>query len=157
MGDRCFASLMIPLVLVGSACEDTESGGMEQIVECEPSDDYLDYAPGLVVEGPAGVALTLIGSIPGPPEKGDNRWDLRVADVAGQPIVGATMEVLPSMPQHGHGTAVPADVVPGQNPGDYIAQPVHFSMAGVWEIAVQLDDAMGNPLDEMVFHLCIES
>ncbi|MEE9385782.1 MAG: FixH family protein [Nannocystaceae bacterium] len=147
-------TLLLSVALSVAACDGSDSdAGTQGQDECGPS----AYVPGLVAHGPNGYRVTLLDSMPGPPEKGENRWAVALADATGLPVSDAELIVAPRMPEHGHGTAVQALLSPGDTAGEYVADPVHFSMAGVWEITVGVSGAQGAPTDEAVFTLCIES
>ncbi|MEE9383928.1 MAG: FixH family protein [Nannocystaceae bacterium] len=154
MGYVTLVFLLLTLSGCGDSGPDAYAEGED---ECGSSEAYSDYLPGLVASGLNGYSVTLVDSTPGPPEKGENRWTVAVADASGAPVPDAGLIVSPMMPQHGHGAAVQAVISPGETAGSYVADPVHFSMAGVWEITLGVALAAGASVDEAVFTLCIES
>jgi hypothetical protein len=70
----------------------------------------------------------------------------------GRAVTGATLNVMPFMPDHGHGTSVMPQVAPA---GDgYELSSVYLFMAGLWKVTIQAQSAAGN--DTAVFQFCIE-
>jgi hypothetical protein len=126
-------------------------------IDCERETRDDPYVPGRVVDGERGVfQVTLVASDPAPPDKGDNTWTLEVTERAGgQPVDGATIEITPFMPDHGHGTPIRAQVTAGGAPGVYRAGPVNTWMPGYWEVSVSVVGSDGRS-DRVVFKLCIE-
>jgi len=113
------------------------------------------FSAGLKKGGTAGkVVVTLESADPAPPEKGDNRWRIRVTEPTGAPISDATVTVAPFMPEHGHGTSVQAAVAP-KGDGRYELFPVNFLMPGRWETTLSLGLA-GGQNDSVLFSFCVE-
>jgi nitrogen fixation protein FixH len=72
---------------------------------------------------------------PDPPVAGRNTLTIEVRDAQGQPVEGASLEVKPWMPSHGHGSTE-TPVVSALGEGRYRATPVTFSMPGQWEVTI---------------------
>ncbi|HWE28725.1 MAG TPA: FixH family protein [Polyangia bacterium] len=109
--------------------------------------------------------VTLMSSAAAIPVIGDSTttWTIAVADATtGAAVSGATISVLPWMPDHGHGTSVHAVVteVAGA-PGQYALEPLYFFMAGYWTVTLTIDSAStagatdGGASDKVVFSLCL--
>lgn len=76
-------------------------------------------------------------SDPGVPRVGENTVFLSVTDPDGVPATGASIEVEPWMPHHGHGTeSVP--VVTELGEGEYEVANVVYNMSGMWELRTEL-------------------
>ena len=77
-----------------------------------------------------------------------------MVDSGGAPVDGATLEVTPFMPDHGHGTSINAVVTPSGSNGEYDVTPVNMWMPGYWEVTVDIDDQ--GTADSAVFKVCID-
>ena len=100
-------------------------------------------------------AVTLMASQAPVPVIGDNHttWTVQVADPNGAPLAGATLTATPYMPDHHHGTSVPAAVTPAATAGQYTIEPLYFFMAGYWQITIAI--TAGDVSDSVVFSLCL--
>lgn len=124
------------------------------LCDSEPRDDT--YVPGLTKIGAHGYRVVLESSTPGPPRRGNNDWVVQVLDPASAPRDGLVIEVVPYMPDHGHGTAVQA-IVTALGGGRYRIAKVNLFMSGYWTIRLGLvDSAMGpDELDDVTFAFCV--
>lgn len=87
--------------------------------------------------------LFAVTSVPAAtPRRGANTFRIRVVTLAGQPVPGATVEVLATMPAHGH--EAPAPRVADKGDGLYVVDDVVFSMAGLWQLRVVARAAQGS-------------
>lgn len=112
------------------------------------------FSAGLTQLGDQGVVSVVIeSSMPAPPERGNNDWTIQLLDANGAPISDATVGITPFMPKHGHGSSVKAAITP-LGDGRYDLNPVNFSMAGVWEVTIDVELA-GGATDQTMFELCI--
>ncbi len=112
------------------------------------------YTAGLTK--PAGtMSVKLLDSDPGPPIKGTNELMLEVLDASGQPVDGATITVLPWMPDHAHGSAVTPTVTPAGG-GKYNVTNVYLSMAGLWQLKVEVQPAGAAALPQAIFQFCLD-
>ena len=148
--------LMGLALLIASCDPGGESGPDSAPNPCETEDRADAYLPGMSVSGDNGTVVVLRTSVPAPPAKGDNTWDVVVELPDGGDTSNLQLEVMPIMPDHGHGTAVTTIVEPGDDPGSYILDPVNLTMAGYWETTVSISDASGAPVDDVVFRFCVE-
>lgn len=140
------------LALALGACSgkdgDDGSGGGGGASSCET------FSAGLTQLGDEGnVSVVLESSSPAPPSRGNNDWTIQLLDTNGAPISDATVGVTPYMPKHGHGSSVKAVITP-LGEGRYELNPVNFSMAGTWEVTVDVTLA-GGGTDKTMFTLCI--
>jgi hypothetical protein len=126
---------------------DTEAEGCA----AETRDD--EFAIGLSKSGQL-VTATFVSADPALPIKGDNTWVLSITDLGGAPLDGLTIQVTPMMPDHGHGTAVVAEVMATGNPGEYTLTPVNLFMAGYWEVTLDVTSDAGQ--DSVMFGVCVE-
>lgn len=150
-------ALTLSLPWLAGACgdDDPQHHADAATVNCELETRADDYVAGLEKVGAGGVKVALVESVPAPPAKGDNTWQLSVVDNADTPLEGLTLEVTPNMPDHGHGTPVEAVVTAGAEAGQYEAGPVNLWMPGLWEVTVSVSDG-ADVNDEVVFSFCIE-
>lgn len=167
-------ALLVPLVLIG--CDKGDEGDDEQADDhhasetadahddthgdtgtsdcaAETRDD--DFAIGLSKSG-SSVRATFMSSDPAPPFKGDNTWVLSFSDLEGAPLTDLDMVVIPTMPDHGHGTPINAVVTALEQPGQYEITPVNLFMAGYWEIAIDVTLPGDGGQDSLVFGFCVE-
>lgn len=143
---RTFALLTMIVVLAGCGPADEENNGhthdenghtAHQNHGTNGGDTEVDeYADGMSREGEMGhYIVELVSAEPGPPDVGDNTWELRVTQ-DGNPVDDATVTVTPFMPAHGHGTS-PADYQGTlSEDGTYEVGPFDLFMPGVWELTV---------------------
>ena len=109
--------------------------------------------------GTAGaLEFTLVSTSPRPPARGDNTWlvELREVSAGGAalpPLSGATLEVSPFMPDHGHGSPVKVVVSPTAIAGQYQLAPINLWMPGYWETTIHA--TIGAVSDVAVFRFCI--
>ena len=123
--------------------------------DCKDDPRIDAYVAGLQKASAAGrFQIKLLGSEPGPPQKGNNTWTIEVSDAAAAPQAGLTVVVEPFMPDHGHGTTVKAMVEPLASPGQYRLSPVNLFMDGVWEVRLVLSSPAGVQ-DAATFNVCI--
>jgi hypothetical protein len=98
--------------------------------------------------------LQLQKSDPAPPAKGDNTWDIQLVDALGAPVNGATIDVTPFMPDHGHGTAIDAVATPASSgEGEYSISPINLWMPGLWQVTLRAE--AGDAQDDVVLGFCI--
>lgn len=134
------------------------AAGLEGDVTCADDSRVDTYTAGLAKPGAAGeLTFTLFSSEPAPPAKGGNTFEVSVADGSGAVAAGdLRLELL--MPDHGHGTQVPAVVTFDVDTQRFTLSPVYLFMAGVWRVELALyDDAeAATPRDHATFYFCIE-
>jgi hypothetical protein len=112
------------------------------------------YTAGLSKQG-AGLTVKIVDATPAPPAKGTNVMTLQVLDGAGKPLDGASVQVTPFMPDHGHGSAVPPVVTPAGSDGKYAVDKVYLAMAGLWQLTITVTPA-GGTRGEVVFSFCLD-
>ena len=113
------------------------------------------FSAGMAKTGTQGLmTFKLMSSTPAPPARGDNTWELDIVDTTGAPVAGATVTVVPFMPDHNHGTSIKAQVTE-TSPGHYEATPVNLWMVGFWQITVEAKPANNGAPDAVPFNFCI--
>jgi hypothetical protein len=113
------------------------------------------FTAGMSKVGTQGLlTFKLMSSTPAPPSRGDNTWELDIVDQGGAPVAGATVTVVPFMPDHNHGTSIKA-VVTEKSPGHYEATPINLWMVGFWQITITARPAAGGAPDAVPFNFCI--
>ncbi len=157
------AGPIFALLLLGSCGSDGSGGGGSSgmgaggaggsnAIGCLTDVRAMTYAANMQLASKEGrLKLVLESSDPAPPIKGNNNWVLKVLDAAGAPVTGATLMVVPKMPDHGHGTSIVPTITPM---GDaYQIGNVNLFMAGLWEVTISVSAAMSS--DYGVFSFCV--
>ncbi|HVY25308.1 MAG TPA: FixH family protein [Polyangiaceae bacterium] len=99
-------------------------------------------------------SLKLQKSDPAPPAKGDNTWQIQLVDAHGAPVNDATIDVVPFMPDHGHGTSIHPLVTPdGSGKGQYAISRINLWMPGLWQVTLHV--AADGAADDIVLGFCI--
>lgn len=80
-------------------------------------------------------------------------WVLHVTTTAGDPVVGATIEVNGGMPAHDHGLPTRPRVTQELGGGKYRLDGMRFHMTGQWEITLQI--STGDESDTVVIALIL--
>jgi hypothetical protein len=134
--------------------DDSTADDTAAAVDCSTETRADTYMLGLSKTGEQ-VRVSFVDAMPAPPARGDNIWTLEVMDLNDVPMDGMAVEATPFMPDHQHGTTVVATVTAGQNPGQYVAEPVNLFMAGLWEVT--LDFTLPDmTTDSVVFRFCVD-
>lgn len=130
----------------------SSSGGNATACERDTRKDV--YAAGLSKTG-AAMTVKLLDAQPAPLVKGTNTLVLQVLDGAGKPVDAATITIVPFMPDHGHGSAVAPIVTPAGADGKYNVSKVYLSMAGLWELRMNVQVPGSTPAD-VTFSFCLD-
>jgi YtkA-like len=110
------------------------------------------YSPNMSQPGASAIfTFVLVSSDPAPPADETNVLTLQVLDASGQPVTGATVTAVPTMPLMSHGTST-VTVTPNAD-GSYTLQPVYLFMAGLWEIAIKASS--GGQTDTTSYYFCV--
>jgi hypothetical protein len=152
-------ALLSCVALVAACSSDDSSSSSSSSTTGGPSngcaaDNRKDiYTAGLTK--PAGdLQVKLLESKPGPPIKGTNELQIEVMDAGGAPLDGATLTVVPFMPDHGHGSAL-APVTKPLGGGKYSVEKVYLSMSGLWRLTVSVQ-MPGGAIKEAAFQFCVD-
>ena len=150
---KLITAAVTALVLPAFACSSDDDPGNDT-VDCDDEPRADTYTAGMSKMGENGVEFVLVSSDPTPPDRGDNNWTLQVLDNSA-PADGLTLDVVPFMPDHGHGTPKIAEIAPAGSDGMYDVTTVNLWMPGLWEVTVSASDT-GGLLDTAVFAFCID-
>jgi len=100
--------------------------------------------PLLVLPSTAGTKQISVWTSPQPPVKGVNAVQLLVTDATTTaPLDGLTVQAVPWMPSHAHGTSAKTWVVPQQG-GVYQVDNVYLYMDGTWQLRTTLGGDTGD-------------
>jgi hypothetical protein len=113
------------------------TGGAPEVMGFDPS-MLPTTDPLMVLPTMAGTREVSVWTAPEPPRKGANELLYRIADLTGASLDGLSLQVVPWMPAHGHGTAA-APVVTPLGEGRYLVKPAYLYMAGRWELRTTID------------------
>jgi hypothetical protein len=92
---------------------------------------------------------------PAPPGIGHNAWRIKVADKAGNPVVGAVVNFALYMPPP-HGHSMPGTVGTDMGNGVYNAADLDFIMPGLVDITIQVTAENGGQPDKVLFEFCVK-
>lgn len=115
------------------------------------------YVAGLAKEGASGVyRFVLVESAPIPKYTGPYTWTVKLTDLDGNAIEGASLVAEPRMELHAHGTFPPVfDAAPTGEPGTYTLSDMDLFMPGVWTVYLRVQD--GDAVkDEVAFRFELE-
>lgn len=158
---RAFRALPVLFVgLILAACT-SKSAGNPAVVDAGPGDVTCQtdpraqtYTANMEQMGASGsFKFVLVEAVPSPPLKGTNTWTLKLTDASKTNVAGATIDILPFMPDHGHGTSVAADATANPD-GTYKITPLYLFMPGIWRVT--LTAHAGAVTDTAEFLFCIE-
>lgn len=122
---------------------------------CATDPRAMAYAVGISQASADGkVKIAFADAMPAPPAKGANVWTITLTDAAQMPIDGATIDVKPFMPDHGHGSSA-TPVVTGKGSGNYEVTNLQLFMPGIWQITFTVTPA-GGVAESVVFTFCVE-
>lgn len=146
--------LGLSLVLLGCACGSSTSTDAGTLVGCESDPRVLAWSDGLsLTSSQSQFHAKLVTASPAPPARGTNQWVLELTTPSGAPLEGATVQVVPFMPDHGHGTSVKAQVQE-LGAGRYQVETLYLFMPGVWRVSVQVSTTTVS--DAALFYFCVE-
>jgi hypothetical protein len=97
-----------------------------------------------VVELPSedGQLTALFAPTPDPPRVGATELSITLSRTDLSPVSGATFDVVPWMPAHGHGSPRTPSTSEA-TPGGYLTSDLFYQMAGSWELRITVLDATG--------------
>jgi len=107
--------------------------------------------PLAVLSSTTGAKQVTVWTSPQPPVKGVNAVQLLVTDATtGAALDGLSVQAVPWMPSHAHGTSAKTQVLP-QAGGLYQVDNVYLYMDGTWELRTTLGAAGGDDTVVPVF------
>ena len=110
------------------------------------------------------ISVAIVSSTPAPPRRNQNVWQIEVRN-ATDLLDNATLQVVPCMPDHQHGTPFTPSITPMSDSGRYEIDPVYMFMPGYWQIRigieglVEVEKDCKTKIDEtqaIAFGVCIE-
>jgi hypothetical protein len=82
-----------------------------------------------------------------PPYAGDLNAELTITQTSGNtPVDGLTLQVVPWMPQMGHGTSV-VPTIEAEGGGKYLVNNLYLFMSGTWALQTTLSGAATDSVD----------
>jgi hypothetical protein len=146
-------------LLALAACTSSAGGGESTSGSTGSSACDLDtrkdiYVAGLSKTTPGALRVKIVESTPAPPAKLNNELTLQVIDSSGANVDGATLSVVPFMPDHGHGSAIKPTVT-SKGGGVYNVVGLYYPMPGLWRVTVtvQLPNVAAQ---DVAFSFCID-
>jgi YtkA-like len=110
--------------------------------------------PELRIDNSSGLSLSLLSAEPEVPVVGNSSWLVALESEVGSVVAAASrIEVIPYMPDHGHGTAVAVEVYE-EAPGRYRLAPINLRMPGYWEITLTLTGDSG--VQSIMVPVCVD-
>lgn len=152
MSKRTLSLVFVGLVACGDGSDAGGGASTAQTTGCTADNRKDVYAPGLA-KSAGDLTVKVTGAVPAPPVKGMNELTLELTDSAGA-VDGATVNVAPFMPDHGHGSTV-TPVVAASGGGRYTVTKIYLAMAGLWKITVGVQRP-GGALQEAAFQFCVD-
>jgi hypothetical protein len=130
--------------------EEPEASGGSGGASCAGRGQPL--VPELVLSAAEDVDVKLLSLEPPIPVVGDNAWQVQVTrtDV---PLEGASLSVLPWMPDHEHASTKTV-YVSELEPGAYRLAPVFLGMVGYWEVGIEIA-VSGEVLGSVSLNTCL--
>jgi hypothetical protein len=119
---------------------------------CDNAQGLDTYVANLTKAGKSGLSFVLKTSDPAPPARGTNNWTLAITDTTGAGVAGATIDVKPFMPLHGHGSSI-VPTITDSGGGAYVLSNLYLFMPGLWTITINAK--AGAISDAAVFTFCI--
>jgi hypothetical protein len=150
-------ALLFAALACAAACggPKTGEGVPDAGYDCTTDTRGETFSAGMSKVGTQGLmTFKLMSSTPAPPSRGDNTWEMEIVDQTNAPVAGATVTVVPFMPDHNHGTSIKA-IVTETSPGHYMVAPVNLWMVGFWQTTVTAKPAGGGAADAVQFNFCI--
>ncbi len=136
----------------GGESSSSVDGG--DVVGCQNDPRAESYTPDFAKKGQAGVfTFTLVSASPAPPGLDQNTWELKVEDLSGNVLTGATLSsVTPWMPDHGHGTSTP-QIMTNADGTITVSSLSYFFMTGLWQTTIAAE-ASGQK-DSVTYSFCV--
>lgn len=165
---RSSALILAVVLATGAACGgDDEPESADAGYNCALDDRGETYSAGMTKTGDAGYQFAIVDALPSPPAKSDNDITISITDADGNPAATAGLNILPCMPDHGHGSAIKPTVTPNGD-GTFTIERLNLWMPGLWELSIWATDAgadvdrtctkaaLVQPVDQVTFRFCID-
>jgi hypothetical protein len=154
-------AVVLGAALAVSACSNGDSGGegtsggSGSTPNACAEDTRKDvYTAGLSKKTAGALSVKIMEATPAPPAKLTNAMTFQLLDAGGLPVDGATLSVVPFMPDHGHGSAVKPTVT-AKGGGVYAVANLYYPMPGLWRVTVTVQLPNAAPQD-VAFSFCID-
>ena len=142
------------VVACASSDGGSDPGGSSGTSACAQDARKDVYTAGLSKQTASAMSVKVMSATPAPPAKLTNELTLQLLDAAGRPVDGATISVVPFMPDHGHGSAVKPAVTP-KGGGVYDVTNLYDPLPGLWRVTVTVQ--MPNvAAQDVAFSFCID-
>lgn len=112
------------------------------------------YTAGLSKKTAGALSVKIMDATPAPPAKLTNAMTFQLLDAGGLPVDGASLSVVPFMPDHGHGSAIKPSVT-AKGGGVYAVTNLYYPMPGLWRVTVTIQMPNAAPQD-VAFSFCID-
>jgi hypothetical protein len=143
-----------PFVACAQSNGGATTGASTSVCDSDPRAEV--YAVGLSAAAMDGtVKVSFVDAMPTPPTKGMNTWTIQLTDAKGQPVNGASITVVPFMPDHGHGSSISPQVMPMDMAGNYQVSLLDLFMPGIWDVTLTITPASG-PMENLKFTFCVD-
>jgi hypothetical protein len=150
-------SMAFAVSLLGTACDPAEDDGHgdDHPTTVDPCDDPRvdDFRVGATKAGDA-VQIEIIDATPAEPVRGDNAWTVLFTDMSGMPLEDFAVDVVPWMPDHGHGTQE-APQITQRGAGEVQVDSMHLHMAGLWDVRFNVTPE-GGASETVVLTVCVK-
>ena len=124
-------------------------------VSCQQDSRVTAYSAGMALTSSDGaMVFTLTSSDPAPPADTNNTWKVKIADGSGNPVEGASLSVVPTMPYMGHGTPIKPEIT-AQSGGVYSIAEVNLFMAGIWEVTINATTPTNSTGETVSWFFCV--
>ncbi len=148
-----FLLMALGLTGCGKSSSDAESAATTTnttTAVCSNDARVTAYADHMKFKGSTW-SVELLSADPSPPGLQLNTWTFQVLDAQNNPVTGATVALVPWMPDHGHGPSVnPVVTASGST---YTVNNIDFFMPGVWQLTFNITN--GGVKDEAVIDFCV--
>lgn len=130
---------MIPLRSVAVAVSLLVSSRLPACSSASPSPAQATFPndPYVEVTSASANLRVAVRTSPQPPPRGTFAVKMTITDRSGAPVEGLSLDVVPWMVAHGHGTAIKPSVTP-DGPGEYLVSDVNLFMPGTWELRTSI-------------------
>jgi len=150
------ASLFLLIAIFAAACgssepEETPTPAMEAMAMPDTPED-LDIATTRLSEEEA-FQVTISSNLDPLSLNEIHSWTVHVETAAGEAVENGEIAVDGGMPEHNHGFPTTPEITDELGGGDYMLEGVKFSMAGWWEL--KLDITAGEQTDTVTFNIVL--
>lgn len=151
-----WVSLLLIVALSAVACgsdepEEAMAPTMEGMAMADASGD-LDTSTTKLTEGEA-FQVSVSSNLDPLSLNEIHSWTVHVETADGEAVENGEISVDGGMPEHNHGFPTTPEITDELGGGDYLLEGVKFSMAGWWEL--KLDITAGGQTDSVTFNIVL--